>query len=272
MASNFDEAFEVRIGVAELAANIPDLDARKRFLAKDPLASVDGFRALVLLTCTFLFGMRVCENCPACNFTGFRQDPCQDYSGSNATPEGCIFGRVDAGYTSVEAQKPTGALHAHSQLFVQCIHPRAPLHEVFKIIEERRPHLVEQFCQYKAHVSRQVYAYPEKVCSELEDLGGAWPEYAGYANLIQRPAYRTQTLASNDDVVVDGKRWARTFLKEDVETLQMQKQHHVHLRNENTGEREPLGACRRQGNPKLCKSNFPRPLWLIDRVVVLCKR
>ena len=28
--------------------------------------------------------------------------------------------------------------------------------------------------------------------------------------------------------------------------------------------------CRRKDNPKLCKADFPRTKWLIDRAVVLC--
>ena len=42
--------------------------------------------------------------------------------GSNGTPEGGILGRVDAVYTSIEAQTSTGSLHAHSQVVVQCLH------------------------------------------------------------------------------------------------------------------------------------------------------
>ena len=35
--------------------------------------------------------------------------------------------------------------------------------------------------------------------------------------------------------------------------------------------REPLTACRRKDNPKLCKGDFPRTLWLIEKAVVLCQ-
>ena len=46
--------------------------------------------------------------------------------------------------------------------------------------------------------------------------------------------------------------------------------HHIHILNETTGERMPLTHCRRVDNPKLCKGDFPRTKWLIDRAVVLC--
>ena len=104
---------------------------RRALLAKDSLASVDGLRIMVLLAYEHLFGMRVCPNCPHCNHDE-AVSPCQDLFGSNAKAEGGVFGRIDAGYTSFEAQKSTGALHAHSQLFVQCLHQHKPLSEVLQ--------------------------------------------------------------------------------------------------------------------------------------------
>ena len=86
-------------------------------VAKDSLASVEGFRVMVLLAYTHLFGMRVCPNCPHCNYDE-DQDPCQDCFGSNAKAEGGVFGRLDGGFTSFEAQKSTGALHALGAVWV----------------------------------------------------------------------------------------------------------------------------------------------------------
>ena len=48
------------------------------------------------------------------------------------------------------------------------------------------------------------------------------------------------------------------------------KQHHVHTVNAK-GERVPLTHCRRSDDPKKCKGDFPRTLWLINEAVVLCK-
>jgi hypothetical protein len=66
-----------------------EYDERRRILARDNLASVDGFRTLVLATHEYLFGMRVCPYCPDCN-NGENSTQCQDFVGSNATPEGGI--------------------------------------------------------------------------------------------------------------------------------------------------------------------------------------
>ena len=63
----------------------------------------------------------------------------------------------------------------------------------------------------------------------------------------------------------------KAYLYDDVEELQRLKQHHVHLVNEKTGEREPLAACRSKSNPKDCKSEFPRCSWLSKFPVILCE-
>ena len=91
----------------------------RSFSATDALAYVEGFRIMVHLTFSHLFQMNCCQNCPECNCS---PEPCQDMCGSNAKAEGGILGRVDAMYTSIEAQTSTGSLHAHSQVFVQCLH------------------------------------------------------------------------------------------------------------------------------------------------------
>ena len=140
----------------DLVAQVPDYDGRRALIAKDSLASVEGFRVMVLLAYRHLFGMRVCPNCPHCNHDE-REEPCQDCFGSNAKSEGGVFGRLDAGYSSFEAQKSTGALHAHSQLFVQCLHQHEPLSQVLAELTEK-PELVQRYMQYKAHVCRQMFA------------------------------------------------------------------------------------------------------------------
>ena len=117
-------------------------------IAKDALASVDGFKVLVLLAYEYLFGTRVCPNCPECNFNSDVTKACQDCFGSNAKAEGGIFGRMDAGYTSFEAQKSTGSLHAHSQFFIQCLHQHEPLSEVLIKLTEN-PELVQKYLNYK---------------------------------------------------------------------------------------------------------------------------
>ena len=63
----------------------------------------------------------------------------------------------------------------------------------------------------------------------------------------------------------------KQHLHQDVEQLQMMKQHHVHLRNMETNKREPLSSCRAKDNPKVCKGHYPRNRWLVERPIVLCR-
>ena len=106
----------------DLASFVPTYDRRRQILATDALASVEGFRVMVQLTLQHLFGVTCSHGAT----------PCQDLFGSRARAEGGIFGRVDAVFTSIEAQNTTGSLHAHSQVFTQCLHQRTPLWEIVK--------------------------------------------------------------------------------------------------------------------------------------------
>ena len=74
---------ELRIPVSAVIDALPTYDERRKLLARDSLASVDGFRVLVLATYEYLFGMRVCPYCPNCNCSHI-YNPCQDHFGSNA--------------------------------------------------------------------------------------------------------------------------------------------------------------------------------------------
>ena len=118
---------ELNLPVEDLVNRVPLYDDRRAMVARDPLASVDGFRVLCQLAYEHLFGVRVCARCPDCNNADNSEvEPCQDIFGSNATPEGGIFGRIDGIFTSIEAQKSAGSLHAHSQMHVQCVHQHTP--------------------------------------------------------------------------------------------------------------------------------------------------
>ena len=103
--------------VEDMAKTLPSHDARKRIIATDALGSVDGFRIMVQMTFSHLWGMCVCQNCHDCNNSA---EPCQDMFGSNATSEGGIVGRVDAVYTSIEAQKSTGNCMLILKLLFNC--------------------------------------------------------------------------------------------------------------------------------------------------------
>ena len=106
------------------------------------MASVDGFRTMILLTFEHLFGIRFCPHCPDCNATS---NPCQDMFGSVATALGGIFGRIDAIFTSIEAQQSTGSLHAHSELFLKCLHQDISLDDIIAIQQKNSSGIVEKY-------------------------------------------------------------------------------------------------------------------------------
>eukprot|EP00959_Pyramimonas_sp_CCMP1952_P190424 3982619-Pyramimonas_sp.AAC.1 len=76
------------------------------------MASADGHRAAVGATMRHLCGLRACPNCPRCSRRERVSPCCQDCLGSNAAPDGGVFGRVGACCAPVVAQKSTGALRA----------------------------------------------------------------------------------------------------------------------------------------------------------------
>lgn len=143
------------------------------------------------VTYLFLFGMRVCPFCPDCN-NSVRGVPCNDIFGSNAFAEGGIFGRIDAGYTSIEAQKSTGSLHAHSQLFVQCLHQHTPLVDIMAKLHVDGKEVISQYLTYKSHVSRQVYSDPNLATERLPLRENEWPEYKDSKLFLSRRMFVAQ--------------------------------------------------------------------------------
>ena len=254
------------VPVEDLLQGLPSRDRRRRILARDALASADGFKILVFLAYEYLFGMRVCMDCPDCN----RREaglPCQDIFGCNAKAEGGIVGRIEAGFTSFEAQKSTGSLHGHSQLFVQCLHQHKPLSEILRTMREQHGEVIDEYLRYKAHVSREVYADTTSLECKKAEAEAAWPEYTESLVLSDCPTYRSvrcETAGASDNTSPhdmaswqeDGRWWLQQYLNKDVEQLQLLKQHHIHIPSEDGSTRVPLLHCQRRDNPKLCTLNI----------------
>ena len=126
-------------------------------LATDALASDEGFRAMVLLTFEHLFGMRSL-------FVRFVQTVMMVVEACHVNICAAVtllqrdgfLDRVDAVYTSIESQTSLGSLHAHSQLFVQCLHQHTSLHNVLNMLRSACKFVVREYVAYKTHVCRQV--------------------------------------------------------------------------------------------------------------------
>ena len=70
-----DDDVSFCISVEDLTDCLPTFDQRRRILATDALASVEGSRVMVELTMQYLFGVNYCRMCPNCATHG---NPCQD--------------------------------------------------------------------------------------------------------------------------------------------------------------------------------------------------
>ena len=170
-------------------------------------------------------------------------------------------------------------------MFVQCLHQHTNIYQIIAKLREKPDSIVKEYLRYKEHVSRQVYTEDvQTVNTKLAETESEWPEYKTHTTLTAIPNYSvkaehdlTHTNLVRDgintlkDFVAEGSAWLKAYLHTDVEELQRLKQHHVHMVNEKTNERELLAACRRKDNPKECKSEFPRWSWLVDKPIILCE-
>ena len=245
---------------------------RREVLARDPLAAVDGFRTLTHFMLRHLFGVRSCPMCPDCNkFPRGNDEPCQDRCGSNAEPGGGIFGRVDAVYISLEAQKSTGGMHGHAQVFVQCLHQHTALEEIFEMCDARLQELRHAYEKYNAHVCHASYAGQTAESMECRILAAeaSWPDHEADVAMTTAPQYQLQR-AGAQDVEAEAAEWRRVYMEEDVVSLQLAKQHHYHPYSETAQSRVPLSGCQKSDRPGVCKSDFPRTQWLCPAATVLC--
>ncbi|CAE7580167.1 unnamed protein product [Symbiodinium sp. CCMP2592] len=242
-------------------------EEHRRILARDPLATVHGFRVTLFLVMKHLFGMNVCLQCPSCNCGSM---PCQDWQGSNATCTGGIFGRCDAAYVAIEFQKSSGSPHGHIQLFVQCLHQHENLADIFSLAKDRLALLRADYLRYEIHVRRSIYDKSPKETEEaLRHAEQQWPEYISVTNLISRPAYQRGVLVA-DCREDEEARWSQAYLEDDVFSLQTLKQNHVHCVNPETGMRRPQPGCLKADGCPICKHGYPKTQEMSAEACILC--
>ena len=263
-----DDEIEFPIHVERLRRCLPGWQQRRTILARDPLASVDGFHVLLRLLLRHVFGVNMCHLCPECDKT---TSPCMDCSGSNAALLGGVFGRMDAVYITIEAQKSTGSLHGHMQCFLQCLHQHTPLTEIFSMASEQLDELRREYCAFQAHVGHSVYSgqTPREMEAGIAAAEATWPEHAMDTCMTSCPEYQRRSATTAQDTE-EALQWQHEYLEEDVVKLQYLKQHHYHPKCDETGQRVPLRGCQKNDKKGICKSNFPRDEWLCTEPKVLC--
>ena len=69
------------VSVDDLADVLPTFDQRRRILATDALASVEGFRVMVQLTMQYLFGCNFCPNLSGCRSGNPVHNACPNFLG-----------------------------------------------------------------------------------------------------------------------------------------------------------------------------------------------
>ena len=134
---------------------------------------------------------------------------------------GGVFGRVDAVYISVEAQKSTGSLHAHCQVFVQCLHQHTPLTEIFQMVEARLDTLRAAYLRYNAHVVHTTYSgqTDEDIEAGIAEAERTWPEHAEDKTMTAYPHYQRARATEPRDMT-EAVEWEKTYLQTDVVALQ----------------------------------------------------
>eukprot|EP00435_Cladocopium_sp_Y103_P028722 s3575_g7.t1 len=113
----------------------------RALLARDPLACAYAFQVLVGLAFRHIFGLKFCPNCPDCACS---DTPCMDAFGSSTTARGGVFGRIDAGYGSLECRR-CGAYHLHGQFFLECFHQFRSLTELVDMGHEPLLELLRKY-------------------------------------------------------------------------------------------------------------------------------
>lgn len=91
------EGESIGISLDLLKDALPDCDVRRRIVARDPLACVYGFRMLVRVVLSTLFGVRTCSSCPDCNM----------HQGKDGTCMGCLDEFGSAALSEVSDWDPT---------------------------------------------------------------------------------------------------------------------------------------------------------------------
>lgn len=139
-----------------LCANSYQVLMLENMLVDNALASVYSFRTMVHPMYGYVFGIRMGSDCPDCN-KGKGDTPRQYDFGSYAKAEVCIVGCIDAAYTSIEAQNRTGSLHAHSAMFVQCLHQHTYLHDHLNLSRKDAGTIMKQYLHHESHVSSECF-------------------------------------------------------------------------------------------------------------------
>ena len=194
--------------------DMPDYDLRRVILARDPLCTVEAFKVLVRVVLAHLLGIRMCPDCPHCNKG---KNPCQNRFGSNALPQGGIFGRCDGVFGGVETQK-SGSLHLHFWAYVQRAHQHKTLLEIAELIKQGllAPGGLKA---YHAWISNAMYPNLPQVECQVEEMEQNWPTFKSDTELGRIPDFLweggaphlLEEGATEESLRHEGAKWFRQY-------------------------------------------------------------
>jgi hypothetical protein len=273
----FEESSEVELPIEPYAEQIPSSDARRRILARDPLACVQGFRTLCLIVMRTLFGVNACFDCPSCNRHG--ESGCGNSFGSVATPTGGILGLVEAAYGSIENQK-AGSLHVHWLLFLANMHQHLTLEEIAEKVRtsiraDGKSSIFEEYKRFKRHVDYEMYddlsgfeqrrPKKESMYPLLQDTADMLVLRAMEADGVQDAKEIAEEFSANvtarrhSEQAAEGEKWQAEVVPL-IQAKQEYVQHHTHPEEipGNPESRKPLPQCTSHHDRTKCKANFPK--------------
>ena len=211
--SNTNNTVLGEVSVDALIDTLPNTDVRRKILAKDPLASVYGFRLLCKITLSALFGGRVCSKCPECNHG---EHGCVDMFGSVAKAEGGISGRMEAFYGSIENQKEDSQ-HLHTMIWLQSMYQQKTLIEIAQMIRDNTD-LVTDTHAFSEHVCQESYHKPLYFKEQRDALEEESPEYFADDCLFQHKSLPdnnatcdVQASTQSPAVVAGGDAWVAAY-------------------------------------------------------------
>ena len=111
----------------------------------------------IRLLLRYVFGVRICLDCPACVFEDTGEDFCIDAEGLSCEIEGGSIGRMLTVVGTSEFQKKRDE-HLHMQGIVECMHTSTSLHDIADTIVRGYTDLVTRYKAYADHVCKQGYA------------------------------------------------------------------------------------------------------------------
>lgn len=247
---------------------------RLALAAKDPLASVYAFQAIIRSTLRALFGVTVCSDCPRCNCPGAGTSSCNDKFGCVSKPCGGIFGRIGGYYGSIENQTED-SLHVHTMVHVECLHQHHSLREIVDLILGGDTEgIIGKFKEYKEHVSNESYA---SVVSHEHKQGieNAAPEYEGDERLWTCPMWCKLPCHLNSsnqaEHALSEEDWVGVF-DSMADSCKLRVNHHIHPLQMD-GTRKPMAYCLPKGRTaktdSKCKRSFPHTT--LEACEIMCK-